>query len=64
MANGFQGQHGQQIPTMTDEIVENISNRYIELYEQIIGERFCKADTSTVLKRVEKAILCFLQQAT
>jgi phosphoribosylaminoimidazole-succinocarboxamide synthase len=60
MENGFQGQHGQQVPEMTDEIVENISNRYIELYEHITGETFVKEDTTTVIKRVEDNILRFL----
>ena len=62
MENGFQGQHGEQVPEMTDEIVENISNRYIELYEHITGEKFRKEDTTTVLKRVEDNILRFLSQ--
>jgi len=61
MDNGFQGKEGQQIPEMTDEIVSNISNRYIELYEHITGEKFVKEDTATVLKRVEDNILQFLQ---
>jgi phosphoribosylaminoimidazole-succinocarboxamide synthase len=60
MENGFQGKEGQQVPEMTDEIVENISNRYIELYEHITGEKFVKEDTTTVLKRVESNILRFL----
>jgi phosphoribosylaminoimidazole-succinocarboxamide synthase len=60
MENGFQGKAGQQVPEMTDEIVENISNRYIELYEHITGEKFVKEDTTTVLKRVESNILRFL----
>jgi phosphoribosylaminoimidazole-succinocarboxamide synthase len=60
MENGFQGKAGQQIPEMTDEIVENISNRYIELYEHITGEKFIKENTATVLERVEKNILHFL----
>ena len=60
MENGFQGKTGQQIPEMTDRIVENISNRYIELYEHIIGEKFIKEETTTVLKRVEDNILQFL----
>lgn len=61
MENGFQGQQGQQVPEMTDEIVNDISNRYIELYGHITGEKFIKADTSTVLKRVENNILIFLK---
>ncbi len=40
MANGFQGKEGQQIPEMTDEVVQDISKRYIELYEKVTGERF------------------------
>jgi phosphoribosylaminoimidazole-succinocarboxamide synthase len=62
MENGFQGKTGQQPPEMTNEIVENISNRYIELYEHITGEKFVKENTTTVLKRVENNILHFLQQ--
>jgi phosphoribosylaminoimidazole-succinocarboxamide synthase len=60
MENGFQGEPNQQVPEMTDEIVENISNRYIELYEHITGEKFVKEDTSSILKRVEDNILQFL----
>ena len=61
MENGFQGEPNQQVPEMTDEIVESISNRYIELYEHITGEKFIKEDTNRVLKRVEENILRFLQ---
>jgi len=61
MENGFQGEPNQQVPEMTDEIVESISNRYIELYEHIIGEKFIKENTTRVLKRVEENILRFLQ---
>ena len=60
MENGFQGQAGQQVPEMTDEIVNSISNRYIELYEHITGEKFIKSDTTTILQRVENNILKFL----
>ncbi len=62
MDNGFQGKEGQVVPEMTDSIVENISNRYIELFEQITGENFIKSDTSNVLTRVEKNILHFLHE--
>lgn len=55
--NGFQGKDGQTIPTMTKEIVQSISDRYIELYEQIIGEPFVKPDQQDVLLRVEKSIV-------
>ena len=53
IANGFQGKDGQKVPEMTDEFIEQISNRYIELYEQITGDKFVKSDVSDVLKRVE-----------
>ncbi len=57
MANGFQGQEGQQVPEMTPEIVSSISERYIELYEKVTGKKFEKADESDdVLKRIEKNI--------
>lgn len=54
--NGFQGKDGQQIPEMTKEIVDSISQRYIELYEKITGETFVKPDQENVIDRVEKAI--------
>jgi phosphoribosylaminoimidazole-succinocarboxamide synthase len=60
MENGFQGETGQRVPEMTDEIVNSISERYIELYEKIIGEPFVKADTTDVIVRIEKNILNFL----
>ncbi|MCF0210230.1 MAG: phosphoribosylaminoimidazolesuccinocarboxamide synthase [Bacteroidales bacterium] len=54
MDNGFQGKEGQKVPEMTDEIIENISNRYIELYENIVGEKFVKAEESAdIVKRIE-----------
>ena len=53
IANNFQGKDGQTVPEMTDEFIEQISNRYIELYEQITGDKFVKSDVSDVLKRVE-----------
>jgi phosphoribosylaminoimidazole-succinocarboxamide synthase len=58
--NGFQGKDGQQIPEMSDEKVIEISNRYIELYEQITGEAFVKASTEDVLNRIEKNVMDFL----
>jgi phosphoribosylaminoimidazole-succinocarboxamide synthase len=54
--NGFQGKEGQVVPLMTAEVVKSISERYIELYEQITGEQFIKPDSENVLARVEKAI--------
>jgi len=62
MENGFQGKDGQKIPEMTDEKVQEISERYIELYEVITGEKFVKADTSNVIDRIEKNILAYLNK--
>ena len=56
MANGFQGQEGQQVPEMTPEIVDSITERYIELYENIVGEKFVKGEEGDVLARIEKNI--------
>lgn len=60
MANGFQGKEGQQVPFMSDEYVESVSERYIELFENITGLPFQKADAKDVLNRVENNILNFL----
>ncbi len=62
MANGFQGKDGQQIPEMTPEIIASISERYIELYENIVGDKFVKADATNVVSRVEKNIQNFLSK--
>ncbi|GAB4255717.1 MAG: phosphoribosylaminoimidazolesuccinocarboxamide synthase [Vicingaceae bacterium] len=62
IANNFQGKEGQQIPDMTEEFVKSVSERYIELYENIIGEPFVKGDTSNILNRVETNILKALQK--
>ena len=62
MANGFQGQEGQQVPFMSEEYVNSVSERYIELYESITGEKFQKSDPSDVLERVEKNIRAFLNE--
>jgi phosphoribosylaminoimidazole-succinocarboxamide synthase len=58
--NGFQGQEGQIIPEMTDEKIAEISNRYIELYENITGKSFEKADTENILERIEKNVTDYL----
>ena len=60
MANGFQGQEGQQVPEMTKEIVDSITERYIELYENIVGEKFIKAESDDVEARIEKNVSDFL----
>lgn len=56
MENGFQGQEGQQVPEMTPEIVNSITERYIELFESITGESFVKGDSADVLARIEKNV--------
>jgi len=60
MENGFQGKEGQQIPELTDAKVNEISERYIELYESIIGEKFVKAESDDILKRIEENIKSIL----
>jgi len=61
IANGFQGKEGQVVPEMSDALVESISDRYIELYEQITGKTFLKADTQDMASRIEKAIASHLK---
>lgn len=58
--NGFQGKEGQQIPDMTDKYINSVSERYIELYEQITGETFQRADISNIQARIEKNVLAYL----
>ncbi len=60
MENGFQGKEGQQVPEMTDEIVASISERYIELFENISGEKFIKAPTENILERIETNVSKYL----
>ncbi|MBT8256625.1 MAG: phosphoribosylaminoimidazolesuccinocarboxamide synthase [Bacteroidia bacterium] len=61
IANGFQGLEGQEVPFMSDEYIETVSDRYIELYENITGEKFRKADLSNIQQRIEKNVLKYLQ---
>lgn len=60
MDNGFQGKEGQQVPEMTDEIVQSISDRYIELYEHITGETFVKEESGDIAARIEKNVTEYL----
>ncbi|NLV18448.1 MAG: phosphoribosylaminoimidazolesuccinocarboxamide synthase [Bacteroidetes bacterium] len=60
MANGFQGQKGQKVPEMTDQFVNEISERYIELYEKITGERFIRTDIENIEERIEMNCMKFL----
>ena len=61
MENGFQGLEGQKMPHMPAEFVQSITDRYIELYEKIIGEKFVKSDVSEVVKRVEKNVVAYIE---
>lgn len=58
--NGFQGKEGQQIPEMTDEVVKSISERYIELFEQVTGEPFQKDGNQNIMNRIETNISDYL----
>lgn len=60
ISNGFQGLEGQTLPEMTDAYIETVSERYIELYENITGETFVKADLSDIDKRIETNVLNYL----
>ncbi len=62
ISNGFQGKEGQVVPEMPDEFVEEVSERYIELFESITGEKFQKADTSSIEQRILKNINEFISK--
>ena len=62
MDNGFQGQAGQQVPEMTPEYCNSVSDRYIELYEKIVGEKFVKADAKDLEARIEKNVMEYLKK--
>jgi phosphoribosylaminoimidazole-succinocarboxamide synthase len=59
--NGFQGLEGQKMPEISEEFIQQVSERYIELYEKIIGEKFEKADSDKVSERIEANIMKFLE---
>lgn len=61
MRNGFQGKEGQKVPDMTEEFVNEVSERYIELFENITGEKFIRADITDVPGRIEKNCREFLK---
>ena len=61
MENGFQGKEGQAVPEMTPEIVAGISERYIELFENISGEAFDRADVSNITSRIEQNVVEYLK---
>lgn len=60
IANNFQGKEGQEIPVMTDEYIQTVSDRYIELYEQIIGEPFVKADITNIEERINTNVTNYI----
>ncbi|MBT4826518.1 MAG: phosphoribosylaminoimidazolesuccinocarboxamide synthase [Flavobacteriaceae bacterium] len=61
IANGFQGLEGQEVPPMSDDYITSVSERYIELYENITGEKFIKADTTDIAQRIEDNVLGYLR---
>lgn len=61
ISNGFQGLEGQKLPEMSDQYITSISERYIELYENILGEPFVKADISNIHERIEQNVLSYLK---
>tara|TARA_B110000438_G_C15746468_1_gene620972 strand:+ start:433 stop:1371 length:939 start_codon:yes stop_codon:yes gene_type:complete len=60
MENGFQGKEGQSIPEMNEEFVKSVSDRYIELFENVSGEKFVKAENIDSVERIEKNVLSYL----
>jgi len=60
ISNEFSGKEGQKVPEMTDDYVQSVSERYIELYEQIMGEKFQKAPIDNIQKRIEENVIAFL----
>ena len=62
MSNGFQGKEGQQVPEMTDDIVRGISDRYVELFEHITGEKFVPQDTEDIATRIERNVTNYLHR--
>lgn len=62
ISKGFQGLEGQTLPEMSDEYIESVSERYIELYEHITGEKFVKASAENIEKRIEGNVLGFLKK--
>ena len=58
--NNFQGLENQTVPIMSDDYVNLVSDRYIELYENITGDKFRKSDTSSIVKRIQLNVDNFL----
>lgn len=62
ISKGFQGKEGQELPEMTDEYINSVSDRYIELYEKITGETFEKADINNIENRIQNNVLAYLNK--
>jgi phosphoribosylaminoimidazole-succinocarboxamide synthase len=62
ISNDFQGLEGQKVPEMTDEYIASVSDRYIELYENITGKTFEKANTSDIMSRIETNVLAWMEK--
>jgi len=63
MSNGFSGQSGQRVPEMTDEFVNQVSERYIELFQEMTGQKFAKAAAADIMKRIEANVNNYLENA-
>lgn len=61
IANGFQGKEGEVVPEMTPEYCDSVTDRYVELYENIVGEKFVKADVADIAARIERNVTEYLQ---
>ncbi len=64
MDQGFSGRDGQTMPELTDEFVQSVSDRYMELYEEMTGQKFVKAPTDNILKRIENSVNEYLKKST
>ncbi|QXP52562.1 phosphoribosylaminoimidazolesuccinocarboxamide synthase [Cellulophaga sp. HaHa_2_1] len=62
ISNDFQGLEGQKVPVMSDDYIITVSDRYIELYENIVGEQFHKADITAIQERIEANVLAYLNK--
>ena len=61
MDNGFQGKEGQHVPEMTPSVIQGITDRYVELFEGITGEKFVKEETTDIASRIEQNISTYLK---
>ena len=62
ISSGFQGLEGQEVPFMSEQYIKSVSDRYIELYENITGENFVKADTTNIAQRIKENVLNYLDR--